>query len=164
MSEYQCCVKTHLCRSHSTGMPGTEWAFLSWAAWQSVSVLFSLCRSCFFLRIYCLSFFLCDCADCCPLLFSHAAVCDMVSQVSMLYMLLSLCVGWTLSKNRKPQSRPLQWDSSPASKALAMGGVATQVRASSAYPWPLIPYPELLSPDPQTNVHLTGYSSPYYSH
>uniref|UniRef100_A0A674ALN9 G protein-coupled receptor 180 n=1 Tax=Salmo trutta TaxID=8032 RepID=A0A674ALN9_SALTR len=88
--------------------------------------ILTLCRSCFFLRIYCLSFFLCDCADCCLLLFSHAAVCDMVSQVSMLYMLLSLCVGWTLSKNRKPQSRPLQWDSSPASKALAMGGVATQ--------------------------------------
>ncbi len=32
---------------------------------------------------------------------------DMVSQVSMLYMLLSLCMGWTLSRGRKPQSRPL---------------------------------------------------------
>ncbi|XP_071186068.1 integral membrane protein GPR180 [Salvelinus alpinus] len=61
-----------------------------------------------------------------PVMGSLAEFCDMVSQVSMLYMLLSLCVGWTLSKNRKPQSRPLQWDSSPASKALAMGGVATQ--------------------------------------
>ncbi|XP_036807922.1 integral membrane protein GPR180-like isoform X1 [Oncorhynchus mykiss] len=61
-----------------------------------------------------------------PIMGSLAEFCDMVSQVSMLYMLLSLCVGWTLSKNRKPQSRPLQWDSSPASKALAMGGVATQ--------------------------------------
>lgn len=61
-----------------------------------------------------------------PIMGSLSEFCDMVSQVSMLYMLLSLCVGWTLSKNRKPQSRPLQWDSSPASKALAMGGVATQ--------------------------------------
>ncbi|XP_071015851.1 integral membrane protein GPR180 [Oncorhynchus clarkii lewisi] len=61
-----------------------------------------------------------------PIMGSLAEFCDMVSQVSMLYMLLSLCVGWTLSKNRKPQSRPLQWDSSPASKALAMGGVITQ--------------------------------------
>ncbi|XP_055785986.1 integral membrane protein GPR180-like [Salvelinus fontinalis] len=61
-----------------------------------------------------------------PVMGSLAEFCDMVSQVSMLYMLLSLCVGWTMSKNRKPQSRPLQWDSSPASKALAMGGVATQ--------------------------------------
>ncbi|XP_064880323.1 integral membrane protein GPR180 isoform X2 [Oncorhynchus nerka] len=61
-----------------------------------------------------------------PIMGSLAEFCDMVSQVSMLYMLLSLCVGWTLSKNRKPQSRPLQWDSSPASKALAMGGVVTQ--------------------------------------
>ncbi|XP_064826618.1 integral membrane protein GPR180-like isoform X1 [Oncorhynchus masou masou] len=61
-----------------------------------------------------------------PIMGSLAEFCDMVSQVSMLYMLLSLCVGWTLSKNRKPQSRPLQWDSTPASKALAMGGVATQ--------------------------------------
>ncbi|KAJ8003836.1 hypothetical protein DPEC_G00152540 [Dallia pectoralis] len=61
-----------------------------------------------------------------PIMGSLAEFCDMVSQVSMLYMLLSLCVGWTLSKNRKPQSRPLQWDSSPASKALALGAVATQ--------------------------------------
>lgn len=51
----------------------------------------------------------------------------MVSQVSMLYMLLSLCMGWTLSRNRKPQSRPLQWEQSPASTAVAVGGVVTQV-------------------------------------
>lgn len=51
----------------------------------------------------------------------------MVSQVSMLYMLLSLCMGWTLSRGRKPQSRPLQWERSPASTALAVGGVVTQV-------------------------------------
>lgn len=55
------------------------------------------------------------------------AVWDMVSQVSMLYMLLSLCMGWTLSRNRKPQSRPLQWEQSPASTAVAVGGVFTQV-------------------------------------
>lgn len=61
-----------------------------------------------------------------PIMGSLAEFCDMVSQVSMLYMLLSLCMGWTLSRGRKPQSRPLQWDSSPASTALALGGVATQ--------------------------------------
>lgn len=55
------------------------------------------------------------------------AVWDMVSQVSMLYMLLSLCMGWTLSRGRKPQSRPLQWEQSPASTAVALGGVVTQV-------------------------------------
>lgn len=51
----------------------------------------------------------------------------MVSQVSMLYMLLSLCMGWTLSRGRKPQSRPLQWERSPASTAVAVGGVVIQV-------------------------------------
>ena len=56
------------------------------------------------------------------------AVWDMVSQVSMLYMLLSLCAGWTLSRGRKPQSRPLQWERSPASTAVAVGGVVLQVR------------------------------------
>ena len=56
------------------------------------------------------------------------AVWDMVSQVSMLYMLLSLCVGWTLSRGRKPQSRPLQWEQSPASTGVAIGGVVVQVR------------------------------------
>ncbi|KAM3849882.1 integral membrane protein GPR180 [Diretmus argenteus] len=61
-----------------------------------------------------------------PLMGSLAEFWDMVSQVSMLYMLLSLCMGWTLSRGRKPQSRPLQWDSSPASTALAVGGVITQ--------------------------------------
>ncbi|KAM4601598.1 integral membrane protein GPR180 [Polymixia lowei] len=61
-----------------------------------------------------------------PLMGSLAELFDMVSQVSMLYMLLSLCMGWTLSRGRKPQSRPLQWDSSPTSTALAVGGVITQ--------------------------------------
>ncbi|XP_056450061.1 integral membrane protein GPR180-like [Gadus chalcogrammus] len=58
-----------------------------------------------------------------PLMGSLAEWLDMVSQVSMLYMLLSLCMGWTLSRGRKPQSRPLQWDSSPTSTSLALGGV-----------------------------------------
>ncbi|XP_075873562.1 integral membrane protein GPR180 [Nelusetta ayraudi] len=61
-----------------------------------------------------------------PLMGSLAEFWDMVSQVSMLYMLLSLCMGWTLSRNRKPQSRPLQWEQSPASTAVAVGGVVTQ--------------------------------------
>ncbi|KAI9525751.1 hypothetical protein NQZ68_002299 [Dissostichus eleginoides] len=51
---------------------------------------------------------------------------DMVSQVSMLYMLLSLCVGWTLSRGRKPQSGPLQWEQTPRSRAVAVGGVVVQ--------------------------------------
>ncbi|XP_023275944.1 integral membrane protein GPR180 [Seriola lalandi dorsalis] len=61
-----------------------------------------------------------------PLIGSLAEFWDMVSQVSMLYMLLSLCMGWTLSRGRKPQSRPLQWEQSPASTAVAVGGVVTQ--------------------------------------
>ncbi|KAF3706243.1 Integral membrane protein GPR180 Intimal thickness-related receptor Precursor [Channa argus] len=61
-----------------------------------------------------------------PLMGSLAEFWDMVSQVSMLYMLLSLCMGWTLSRGRKPQSRPLQWEQSPASTAVAIGGVITQ--------------------------------------
>lgn len=67
-------------------------------------------------------------------LVSLCAVWDMVSQVSMLYMLLSLCMGWTLSRNRKPQSRPLQWEQSPASTAVAVGGVITQVARFSFVP------------------------------
>ncbi|XP_061571860.1 integral membrane protein GPR180 [Cololabis saira] len=61
-----------------------------------------------------------------PLMGSLAELLDMVSQVSMLYLLLSLCMGWTLSRGRKPQSRPLQWEQSPASTAVAVGGVVTQ--------------------------------------
>lgn len=61
-----------------------------------------------------------------PLMGGLAECLDMVSQVSMLYMLLSLCLGWTLSLGRKHQSRPLQWDRSPASTAAAVGGVITQ--------------------------------------
>uniref|UniRef100_A0A3B1IS93 G protein-coupled receptor 180 n=1 Tax=Astyanax mexicanus TaxID=7994 RepID=A0A3B1IS93_ASTMX len=61
-----------------------------------------------------------------PLMGNLAELCDMVAQVQMLYMLLSLCMGWTLSRGRKSQSKLLQWDSSPASTALALGGVITQ--------------------------------------
>uniref|UniRef100_A0A3Q3VY68 Uncharacterized protein n=1 Tax=Mola mola TaxID=94237 RepID=A0A3Q3VY68_MOLML len=61
-----------------------------------------------------------------PLMGSLAEFWDMVTQVSMLYMLLSLCMGWTLSRGRKPQSRPLQWEQSPASTAVSVGGVVTQ--------------------------------------
>ncbi|XP_034406012.1 integral membrane protein GPR180 [Cyclopterus lumpus] len=61
-----------------------------------------------------------------PLIGSLAEFWDMVSQVSMLYMMLSLCVGWTLSRGRKPQSRPLQWEQSRASTAVAVGGGVVQ--------------------------------------
>ncbi|XP_061841192.1 integral membrane protein GPR180 isoform X1 [Nerophis lumbriciformis] len=61
-----------------------------------------------------------------PLMDSLAKFWDMVAQVSVLYTLLSLCVSWTLSRGRKPQSRPLQWEQSPASTAVAVGGVVTQ--------------------------------------
>ncbi|KAK9523982.1 hypothetical protein VZT92_017854 [Zoarces viviparus] len=61
-----------------------------------------------------------------PLMGSLAEFWDMVSQVSMLYMLLSLCVGWTLSRGRKPQSRPLQWEQTPASTAVAVCGGVVQ--------------------------------------
>ncbi|XP_048835244.1 integral membrane protein GPR180-like isoform X1 [Brienomyrus brachyistius] len=60
-----------------------------------------------------------------PWMGSLAEICDAASQVQMLSMLLSLCAGWTLSKTRKPQ-KPLQWDASPASTALALGGGAVQ--------------------------------------
>uniref|UniRef100_A0A4W4HGA1 Intimal thickness related receptor IRP domain-containing protein n=1 Tax=Electrophorus electricus TaxID=8005 RepID=A0A4W4HGA1_ELEEL len=52
-----------------------------------------------------------------PLVGIFAEFCDMVAEVQMLYMLLSLCMGWTLSRARKLQSKPLQWDSSPTSTA-----------------------------------------------
>jgi len=51
----------------------------------------------------------------------------MIAQVQMLYMLLSLCVGWSLSRRRKSQCKPLQWDSTPASTALALAVVIAQV-------------------------------------
>ncbi|KTG03548.1 hypothetical protein cypCar_00031279 [Cyprinus carpio] len=61
-----------------------------------------------------------------PLTGSLAELCDVVAQVQMLYLLLSLCVGWSLSRSRKSQSKPLQWDSSPASTALALAVVIAQ--------------------------------------
>ncbi|TNN70273.1 Integral membrane protein GPR180 [Liparis tanakae] len=61
-----------------------------------------------------------------PLMGSLAEFWDMVSQVSMLYMMLSLCVGWTLGRGRKPQSRPLQWEQTRASTAVAVGGGVVQ--------------------------------------
>uniref|UniRef100_A0A8C6V384 G protein-coupled receptor 180 n=1 Tax=Neogobius melanostomus TaxID=47308 RepID=A0A8C6V384_9GOBI len=60
-----------------------------------------------------------------PLMGSLAELWDMIAQVSMLYMLLSLCMGWTLSR-RKPQSRPLQWEQTPTSTAVAAGVVIAQ--------------------------------------
>ncbi|XP_036066753.1 integral membrane protein GPR180 isoform X4 [Oryzias melastigma] len=51
---------------------------------------------------------------------------DMLSQGAVLFLLLSLCVGWTLTRARKAQSRPLQWEWSPASTAFSVGGVVAQ--------------------------------------
>ncbi|XP_028655391.1 integral membrane protein GPR180 [Erpetoichthys calabaricus] len=61
-----------------------------------------------------------------PLLGSLAELCDMISQIQMLYMLLSLCMGWSLGRTRKSQSKPLQWDSTPASTGIAVAAVITQ--------------------------------------
>ncbi|XP_068446371.1 integral membrane protein GPR180 [Clinocottus analis] len=61
-----------------------------------------------------------------PLMGCLAKFWDMVSQVSMLYTLLSLCVSWTLGRGRKPQSRPLQWEQSLTSTAVAVGGGVIQ--------------------------------------
>uniref|UniRef100_A0AAQ5ZJT9 GPR180/TMEM145 transmembrane domain-containing protein n=1 Tax=Amphiprion ocellaris TaxID=80972 RepID=A0AAQ5ZJT9_AMPOC len=59
-----------------------------------------------------------------------------LSQVSMLYMLLSLCMGWTLSRGRKPQSRPLQWEHSPASTAVAVRCIQSSRQRTSQLPRP----------------------------
>ncbi|XP_033864457.2 integral membrane protein GPR180-like isoform X1 [Acipenser ruthenus] len=61
-----------------------------------------------------------------PIMGGFAELFDMVSQIQMLYMLLSLCMGWTLGKNRKSQSKPLQWDSTPTSTGIALAAVITQ--------------------------------------
>lgn len=61
-----------------------------------------------------------------PLTQSLAELCDMIAQVQMLYMLLSVCVGWSLSRRRKSQCKPLQWDSTPASTALTLAVVIAQ--------------------------------------
>ncbi|KAM5289302.1 integral membrane protein GPR180 [Ctenodactylus gundi] len=61
-----------------------------------------------------------------PFMGSLAEFFDIASQVQMLYLLLSLCMGWTIVRMKKPQSRPLQWDSTPASTGIAVFMVITQ--------------------------------------
>lgn len=36
-------------------------------------------------------------------------------------------MGWAIGRMKKAQSKPLQWDSSPASTAIAITAVVTQV-------------------------------------
>ncbi|XP_030057239.1 integral membrane protein GPR180 [Microcaecilia unicolor] len=62
-----------------------------------------------------------------PFIGSLAELCDIVSQVQMLYLLLSLCMGWTLSRMKKSPSRPLQWDSTPTSTGIAAAAVIVMV-------------------------------------
>ncbi|OCT95464.1 integral membrane protein GPR180-like [Xenopus laevis] len=62
-----------------------------------------------------------------PLIGSLAELCDIASEVQMLYLLLSLCIGWTLSRKKKSQGRPLQWDSTPTSTGIAVLAVTAQV-------------------------------------
>uniref|UniRef100_A0A8C7Y743 G protein-coupled receptor 180 n=1 Tax=Oryzias sinensis TaxID=183150 RepID=A0A8C7Y743_9TELE len=61
-----------------------------------------------------------------PLMGHLADFWDMLSQGAVLFLLLSLCGGWTLTRVRKAQSRPLQWEWSPASAAFSVGGVIAQ--------------------------------------
>ncbi|XP_055465697.1 integral membrane protein GPR180 isoform X2 [Psammomys obesus] len=61
-----------------------------------------------------------------PLMGSLAEAFDIASQIQMLYLLLSLCMGWTVVRMKKPQSRPLQWDATPASTGIAVVIVITQ--------------------------------------
>ncbi|XP_078258463.1 integral membrane protein GPR180 isoform X3 [Rhinoraja longicauda] len=61
-----------------------------------------------------------------PLLGGLAELCDMISQNQMLYMLLSLCMGWRLARMGRTQSRLLEWDSTPSSTAIAIVAVITQ--------------------------------------
>ncbi|XP_049634663.1 integral membrane protein GPR180 [Suncus etruscus] len=61
-----------------------------------------------------------------PLIGTLAELFDIASQIQMLYLLLSLCVGWTIVRMKKSQSRPLQWDSTPASTGIAVFIVITQ--------------------------------------
>ncbi|KAB1267478.1 Integral membrane protein GPR180 [Camelus dromedarius] len=62
-----------------------------------------------------------------PFMGSLAEFFDIASQIQMLYLLLSLCMGWTMVRMKKSQSRPLQWDSTPASTGIAVFIVITQV-------------------------------------
>ncbi|KAF7242010.1 hypothetical protein EYD10_11601 [Varanus komodoensis] len=61
-----------------------------------------------------------------PFMGSLAELCDIISQMQMLYLLLSLCMGWTIGRMKKSQSKPLQWDSTPTSTAIAAIVVVTQ--------------------------------------
>ncbi|XP_060492831.1 integral membrane protein GPR180 [Panthera onca] len=61
-----------------------------------------------------------------PFMGSLAEFFDIASQIQMLYLLLSLCMGWTIVRMKKSQSRPLQWDSTPASTGIAVFIVFTQ--------------------------------------
>ncbi|XP_073899240.1 integral membrane protein GPR180 isoform X2 [Castor canadensis] len=61
-----------------------------------------------------------------PFMGSLAEFFDITSQIQMLYLLLSLCMGWTIVRMKKSQSRPLQWDSTPASTGIAVFIVITQ--------------------------------------
>ncbi|KAM6179867.1 integral membrane protein GPR180 [Erethizon dorsatum] len=61
-----------------------------------------------------------------PFMGSLAEFFDIASQIHMLYLLLSLCVGWTMVRMKKSQRRPLQWDSTPASTGIAAFIVITQ--------------------------------------
>uniref|UniRef100_A0A6J0SW03 Integral membrane protein GPR180 isoform X1 n=1 Tax=Pogona vitticeps TaxID=103695 RepID=A0A6J0SW03_9SAUR len=61
-----------------------------------------------------------------PFMGTLAELCDIISQMQMLYLLLSLCMGWTIGKMKKSQSKPLQWDSTPTSTAIAVIVVVTQ--------------------------------------
>ncbi|XP_062904591.1 integral membrane protein GPR180 isoform X5 [Mobula hypostoma] len=57
---------------------------------------------------------------------AEESVCDMISQNQMLYMLLSLCLGRTLGRMGRTQSRLLEWDSTPTSNIIAIATVITQ--------------------------------------
>ncbi|XP_074839203.1 integral membrane protein GPR180 isoform X3 [Carettochelys insculpta] len=61
-----------------------------------------------------------------PFMGSLAELCDIICQIQMLYLLLSLCMGWTIGRMKKSQSRPLQWDSTPTSTGIAVVVVLTQ--------------------------------------
>uniref|UniRef100_A0A8B9MKV5 G protein-coupled receptor 180 n=1 Tax=Accipiter nisus TaxID=211598 RepID=A0A8B9MKV5_9AVES len=61
-----------------------------------------------------------------PFMGSLAELCDIVSQIQMLYLLLSLCMGWTIGRMKKSHGRPLQWDSTPTSTGIAVVVVVTQ--------------------------------------
>ncbi|KAG8452204.1 hypothetical protein GDO86_004121 [Hymenochirus boettgeri] len=62
-----------------------------------------------------------------PVVGIFAELCDIASEVQMLYLLISLCIGWTLSRKKKSQGRPLQWDSTPTSTGVAVLAVTVQV-------------------------------------